>query len=209
MRDATARAAIRRGSSIRDCGPGPWLGLQRERHDVLLPAPGGACSIAAAPDASAAVSSGSAASMGGSREWNMDRVRLRRGDCAYAGMRILKRILIGAVATVALLWLAMAVYAYWPQPDEIPVASFTADDRFVTVDGLSLRYRRWGDWDSAGAATKPTLLLIHGFGKPAAELPAARSEPSRLLPRAHHRWPGCPSSKPVEHDYFNGPCRAG
>ncbi len=122
-------------------------------------------------------------------------------------MRILKRILVGVVAVVAALWLAMTVYAYWPQPDEIPVAKLaTADDRFVTVDGLSLRYRRWGDWDSAGAATKPTLLLIHGFGNSLQSFRLLAPELADCCRVIAIDMPGYGlSAKPVEHDYHNGP----
>ena len=124
----------------------PRFTLQRERHDCALAGTGrGLQHGRSAGQASAAASSGSAASIG-SPEWNMKRVpvAVRRGIVCNAGMRILKRILVGVVAVIAALWLAMTVYAYWPQPDEIPVAKLAnADDRFVTVDGLSLRYRRW------------------------------------------------------------------
>lgn len=67
-------------------------------------------------------------------------------------------VLLGGIAVI---WLALAAYAYWPadQP-EIPAVDLAGPaDRFVQVDGLNLRYRTWGQAD----AGKPTLLLLHGF----------------------------------------------
>ena len=126
-------------------------------------------------------------------------------------MRILKRILTGLAATLAVLWLAMTVYAYWPQPDEIPVAKLaTADDRFVTVEGLSLRYRRWGRWDAAEAADpvtdRPTLLLIHGFGNSLQSFRLLAPQLADCCRVIAIDMPGYGlSAKPVEHDYHNGP----
>lgn len=126
-------------------------------------------------------------------------------------MRILKRILVGFAATLAVLWLAMTVYAYWPQPDEIPVAKLaTADDRFVTVDGLALRYRRWGRWDTAEPAgplaDRPTLLLIHGFGNSLQSFRLLAPQLADCCRVIAIDMPGYGlSAKPVEHDYHNGP----
>ncbi|MCC6171888.1 MAG: alpha/beta hydrolase, partial [Gammaproteobacteria bacterium] len=75
-------------------------------------------------------------------------------------MRLLKRILGALLALVAVAWIALAAWAYWPAAPELPVAQLaTGEDRFVTVDGLRLRYRSYG---SAGEG-RPELLLIHGF----------------------------------------------
>ena len=76
-------------------------------------------------------------------------------------MRTLKRLLWGVLTSVLVLWGALAVWAYWPGEPEIPVSQLARpEDRFVDVDGLTLRYREWGE----AAADRPALLLIHGFG---------------------------------------------
>lgn len=118
-------------------------------------------------------------------------------------MRILRSVLLGVVALAAVLWLALMAYAYWPGEAEIPVAQLaTTDDRFVEVDGIRLRYRKWG---KAGP-DRPALVLIHGF--------ANSLQSFRLLAP---RLAGCClvvaldlpgyglSDKPVDHDYHNGP----
>lgn len=76
-------------------------------------------------------------------------------------MKWLKRILLGLVGLLALLWAGLVVYAYWPTGvEEVPARSLaSAGDQFVTVDGLELRYRTWGE----PGPGKPTAVLIHGF----------------------------------------------
>ena len=83
------------------------------------------------------------------------------GLYAIRAMKILKRIAVGLISLVVLLWAGLTVWAYWPGEPEVPIASLaTADDKFVEVDGVRLRYREWGSADSE----VPSLLLIHGFG---------------------------------------------
>jgi pimeloyl-ACP methyl ester carboxylesterase len=73
---------------------------------------------------------------------------------------MLKRIFLGLLGLVAVLWAALMIYAYWPQPDEVPVTQLAVDpDRFVDVRDGRLRYRRYG----ANGAQRPQVLLIHGF----------------------------------------------
>lgn len=73
----------------------------------------------------------------------------------------LKRIALGLLAVLALVWLGLVAYAYWPTGvREVPARSLAGpEDRFVTVDGLDLRYRTWGE----PGPGKPTAVLIHGF----------------------------------------------
>jgi pimeloyl-ACP methyl ester carboxylesterase len=120
-----------------------------------------------------------------------------------ARMRILKSLLLGVVALAGLLWLSLMAYAYWPGQSEVPVAELAgAEDRFVAVDGLRLRYREWG---KAGP-DRPTLILIHGFAN---SLQSFRLLAPRLAGCCRVIALDLPgyglSSKPVDHDYHNGP----
>jgi hypothetical protein len=75
-------------------------------------------------------------------------------------MKILKRIAIGLISLVVLLWAGLTAWAYWPTEPEVPIASLaTTDDRFVEVNGVRLRYREWG----SATDDRPSLLLIHGL----------------------------------------------
>lgn len=118
-------------------------------------------------------------------------------------MKTVKRILLGAVTIILLLWITLTTWAYWPSEPEVPIASLaTADDRFVEVDGIRLRYREWG----VASADRPTLLLIHGFGN---SLQSFRELAPRLANCCHvvaidMAGYGL-SEKPVEFDYHNGP----
>jgi pimeloyl-ACP methyl ester carboxylesterase len=117
-------------------------------------------------------------------------------------MRILRGILLGVAGLLALAWVGLVTYAYWPGAAEIPARQLAgADDRFVDVNGLAIRYRAYGE----PAAGKPDLILLHGF--------ANSLQSFRLLaPRLADSYrvvamdmPGFGlSAKPVEHDYHNG-----
>jgi pimeloyl-ACP methyl ester carboxylesterase len=118
-------------------------------------------------------------------------------------MRILKSLLLGVVALGAMLWLGLMAYAYWPAATEVPVnALAAADDRFVQVDGVRLRYREWG----AAAPGRPTLVMIHGFAN---SLQSFRLLAPRLADCCRVIAVDLPgyglSDKPVDHDYHNGP----
>lgn len=118
-------------------------------------------------------------------------------------MRTLKRLLLGLLISILLLWAALAVWAYWPGEPEVPVSQLArADDRFVRVEGLTLRYREWG----YAAADRPSVLLIHGFGN---SLQSFRELAPRLADACHVIAIDMPgyglSDKPVDHDYHNGP----
>lgn len=69
-------------------------------------------------------------------------------------------ILVALTMLVTIIWIVLIVFAYWPNEPEVPVSKFvTEEDRFVTVEDLKLRYRRYG----TPGPNKPQLLLIHGF----------------------------------------------
>ncbi|MBU6211615.1 MAG: alpha/beta hydrolase [Gammaproteobacteria bacterium] len=118
-------------------------------------------------------------------------------------MRFVKRALWLCTALLALSWVSVTIWAYWPYPLEQAVASLAdKEDRFVSVDGLNLRYREWGT-QQAGRAS---LLLIHGFGN---SLQSFRTL-APLLAQTHHVIAvdmigyGL-SDKPTDYDYHNGP----
>ncbi|MFM7433866.1 MAG: alpha/beta fold hydrolase [Gammaproteobacteria bacterium] len=118
-------------------------------------------------------------------------------------MRFLKRLGLGVLVSVLLLWGGLMVWAYWPGQTEVPVASLaTAEDRFITVDNVRLRYREWGE----ATADRPSLLLIHGFGN---SLQSFRELAPRLADCCHVIAIDMPgyglSDKPVNFDYHNGP----
>lgn len=122
---------------------------------------------------------------------------------AIGHVKILQRVVLGMLLLVGLLWSALALWAYWPGEPELPVSQLAgAEDRFVEIDGVRLRYREWG---SAGA-DRPTLLLIHGFGN---SLQSFRLLAPRLADCCHviaidMAGYGL-SDKPVDFDYHNGP----
>lgn len=120
-----------------------------------------------------------------------------------AAMRIVKLLLKGLLALVLVTWAGLAAWAYWPGEPEVPAARLaTAQDRFVAVDGLQLRYRRWGREDAA----LPALLLIHGFGNSLQSFRLLGPELAACCQVVAIDLPGYGlSSKPVEFDYHNGP----
>ena len=77
-------------------------------------------------------------------------------------MKWLKRLGLGFIGLLAVLWVGLVIYAYWPTGfKEVPAVNLAGPtDRFVNVDGVNIRYQTWG----APAADKPTALLLHGFG---------------------------------------------
>ena len=122
---------------------------------------------------------------------------------AIGHMKILKRLGLGLLIFIGLCWAGLAAWAYWPGEPELPVARLaTAEDRFVEVEGVRLRYREWG----RAAADRPSLLLIHGFGN---SLQSFRLLAPLLADCCHvvaidMAGYGL-SDKPVDFDYHNGP----
>jgi len=76
-------------------------------------------------------------------------------------MKWLKRIGLGLIGLLGILWLGLVIYAYWPTGvEEVPAVNLAGPaDRFVDVDGVNIRYQTWGK----PAPDKPTALLLHGF----------------------------------------------
>lgn len=118
-------------------------------------------------------------------------------------MKRLKRLAIGLVALLALLWTGLAVWAYWPGEPEVPIASLaSAEDQFVEVDGVRLRYREWG----SKADGKATILLIHGFGNSLQSFRLLAPQLADCCRVIAIDMPGYGlSDKPEHFDYHNGP----
>ncbi|MBT8422895.1 MAG: alpha/beta hydrolase [Gammaproteobacteria bacterium] len=72
----------------------------------------------------------------------------------------IRRIITGFAALILLLWVGMAIYAYWPQEPGVPAAELAGpEDRFIEADGMQLRYRTWGK----PVPGQSPIVLIHGF----------------------------------------------
>jgi pimeloyl-ACP methyl ester carboxylesterase len=117
-------------------------------------------------------------------------------------MKWLKRILLGFVGLLFAGWLGLVAWAYWPTGvREVPAANLAGPaDRFVTVDGVEIRYRSYGE----PAPGKPTALLIHGFAN---SLQSFRRVAPLLADRYYvvaYDMPGYGlSGKPAPFDYRN------
>ncbi|MDJ0927002.1 MAG: alpha/beta hydrolase [Gammaproteobacteria bacterium] len=117
-------------------------------------------------------------------------------------MRIIRRLLLGLVTLLLVAWVGLVVYAYWPTGiEEVPARELAGpNDRFVSVDGLELRYQEFG----TARPGEPSFVLIHGFGN---SLQSFRL----LAPLLGERFrtvtvdmPGFGlSAKPVDWDYKN------
>lgn len=118
-------------------------------------------------------------------------------------MRMIKRLVGGLLGLVVVIWIALSAWAYWPGEPEVPVAQLATEaDRFIVVDGVTLRYRSWG----AAGESRPDLLLIHGFAN---SLQSFRLLAPRLASCCRVIAIDMPgyglSDKPVDFDYHNGP----
>lgn len=117
-------------------------------------------------------------------------------------MRILKRIVLSLFALMALAYLALVAYAYWPRTREaLPVEQLAKPgDQFVDVEGLRLRYREYGTRGEG----RPELILIHGFAN---SLQSWRLLAPLLEPCCHVFVVDLPgfglSAKPADHSYYN------
>jgi pimeloyl-ACP methyl ester carboxylesterase len=102
---------------------------------------------------------------------------------------------------LGLIYAALVAYAYWPYGEGTPARSLAGpDDRFITVDGIDLRYQTWG----TPQADRPTFVLIHGFANSVStfrDLGPLLGEYSYAIALD---MPGFGlSGKPVDHDYGN------
>jgi pimeloyl-ACP methyl ester carboxylesterase len=117
-------------------------------------------------------------------------------------MKWLKRILLGFIGLLFAGWLGLVAWAYWPSSTkEVPAANLAGPaDRFVTVDGVEIRYRTYGE----PGPGKPTALLIHGFAN---SLQSFRRVAPLLTDRYYvvtYDMPGYGlSGKPAPFDYRN------
>ncbi len=76
-------------------------------------------------------------------------------------MKWFRRLGVSLIGLLVILWVGLVIYAYWPTGvEEVPAVNLAGPaDRFVSVDGLNIRYQTWG----TPAPGKPTALLLHGF----------------------------------------------
>jgi pimeloyl-ACP methyl ester carboxylesterase len=114
----------------------------------------------------------------------------------------MKKILLGIVGLLVLGYAALVGYAYWPVGGPGVPAKQLADatDKFIDVDGLSIRYKTYGE----PGVGKLNLILMHGFGN---SLQSFRNLAPLLADCCYvvaFDFPGYGlSSKPVTYDYSN------
>ena len=111
-----------------------------------------------------------------------------------------KRLAIGLLAAVCLLYIALVLIAYLPY-EEVPRSQLlSAEDRLVSVNGVELRYRTYGKADPG----RPALVLLHGFAN---SLQSFRALAPRVVDRffvvAVDMAGFGLSDKPVDFDYRN------
>lgn len=116
-------------------------------------------------------------------------------------MRLLRRLSLGLAGLLVLAWFGLVLYAWWPGEPELPARQLAGTaDRFITVDGMELRYRSWGE----RRPDRPELLLIHGFAN---TLQSFRLLAPLLADHFHVVAVDAPgfglSAKPVDRDYGN------
>lgn len=116
-------------------------------------------------------------------------------------MRLLRRLSLGLAGLLVLAWFGLVLYAWWPGEPELPARQLAGTaDRFITVDGMELRYRSWGE----RGPDRPELLLIHGFAN---TLQSFRLLAPLLADHFHVVAVDAPgfglSAKPVDRDYGN------
>jgi pimeloyl-ACP methyl ester carboxylesterase len=118
-------------------------------------------------------------------------------------MRVLKRILLGFLATLGVAYAALWIFAYWPMETGLAATILARPaDRFVSVGALRLRYRSYGH----PGPRRPELVLLHGFGNSLQSwrlLAPLLADCCRVVAID---MPGYGlSDKPVDYDYHNGP----
>jgi pimeloyl-ACP methyl ester carboxylesterase len=117
-------------------------------------------------------------------------------------MKWFRRLGVGLIGLLVILWVGLVIYAYWPTGvEEVPAVNLAGPaDRFVSVDGLNIRYQTWG----TPAPGKPTALLLHGFAN---SLQSFRLLAPLLTDRYYvvaYDMPGFGlSDKPAPFDYKN------
>ena len=117
-------------------------------------------------------------------------------------MKWFRRLGVSLIGLLVILWVGLVIYAYWPTGvEEVPAVNLAGPaDRFVSVDGLNIRYQTWG----TPAPGKPTALLLHGFAN---SLQSFRLLAPLLTDRYYvvaYDMPGFGlSEKPAPFDYKN------
>jgi pimeloyl-ACP methyl ester carboxylesterase len=116
-------------------------------------------------------------------------------------MSILSRILFTMAGLLLVVYAGLIVFAYWPYGDGIPVAELAApEDKFITTEGLQVRYRTWGE----PATDRPAIVLIHGFANSAMSFETLGEQLAPDYFVIALDMPGFGlSDKPAKHDYGN------
>lgn len=114
--------------------------------------------------------------------------------------RYLRLSLYAVVGLVALVYLGLVVSVYLPY-EEVPRATLLSEaDELIDVDGVSMRYRRYGNGDPS----LPNLVLIHGFANSLQSYRAFSPLVAGYFNVYALDLPGYGlSEKPVEFDYGN------
>lgn len=114
----------------------------------------------------------------------------------------MKKFAIGLLGLIVLGYVGLIGFAYWPVSEPgVPAKSLAyPDDKFIDVDGLTIRYRTYGE----ATPNKPNIVLMHGFGN---SLQSFRNLAPLLAECCFvvaFDFPGYGlSSKPASYDYSN------
>jgi pimeloyl-ACP methyl ester carboxylesterase len=114
----------------------------------------------------------------------------------------MKKLLLSVLALIALAYLGLVGYAYWPVgAPGVPAKTLaTVEDKFIAIDGLAIRYRTYGE----PGAGKPNLVLMHGFGNSLQSFRNLAPLLAQCCYAVAFDFPGYGlSSKPVNYDYSN------
>ncbi|MCS6946167.1 MAG: alpha/beta hydrolase [Steroidobacteraceae bacterium] len=112
-----------------------------------------------------------------------------------------RKWLLAVCGSLLLLWAALAIYAYWPTGENLPVEALaTAEDRFADVETVRIRYRRYG----LTGADRPQLILLHGFANSLQTWRLVAPALAACCDVIALDLPGFGlSDKPVDFDYHN------
>lgn len=114
----------------------------------------------------------------------------------------MKKVLFGILGLFVFGYVGLVGYAYWPVGEPgVPAKQLAQpDDKFIDVDGLTIRYRTYG----TPGFGKPNIVLMHGFGN---SLQSFRNLAPLLAEYCYvvaFDFPGYGlSTKPVDYNYSN------
>ncbi|MDX2144221.1 MAG: alpha/beta hydrolase [Rhodospirillaceae bacterium] len=115
---------------------------------------------------------------------------------------MVKKIAVCFLALIVLAYAGLVGYAYWPVGGPgVPAKSLAAaDDKFIDVNGLSIRYKTYGEPGEG----RPNLVLMHGFGNSLQSFRNLAPLMAECCSVVAFDFPGYGlSAKPVAYDYSN------